>query len=208
MPDNSREFSRRELLTGGFFPNLVQRVVLKTLPLSNKMPINKRQETKIKARSSFLFRPPGACSEEEFLQKCTQCEDCIKVCPPQIIKKAPDAFGKAKGTPMLKPLEDPCLMCAELPCISACDTGALSLRYPSVMGTATINKMECLAHRNEFCSICQECCPVLDAIFVIEGKPFIREEHCTGCGICFDRCPAPGKAILIIPANRESRKSQ
>ena len=91
------------------------------------------------------------------------------------------------------------MMCSDTPCITACTTGALIPESGMRMGTAQILTQSCLAYQSSFCTVCSEQCPVPDAIVVDEGKPWIREDVCTGCGVCDFVCPAPQKAILIMP---------
>ena len=74
---------------------------------------------------TLLQRPPGAIAEGQFLAACTRCGDCIEVCPPRAIVKAPEAAGNRAGTPMIDALRSPCVMCDDLPCIDACEPGVL-----------------------------------------------------------------------------------
>ncbi|MBK1879889.1 4Fe-4S binding protein [Pelagicoccus mobilis] len=63
---------------------------------------------------------------------------------------------------------------------------------------AVIQGRYCLAYQNSFCSVCSERCPESGAIEVRKGIPTVDADHCTGCGICRDLCPAPTNAILMI----------
>lgn len=62
---------------------------------------------------------------------------------------------------------------------------------------AIIQGRFCLAYQKSFCSVCSERCPESNAIEVSSGIPRIVADQCTGCGICFDVCPAPQNAILL-----------
>lgn len=62
----------------------------------------------------------------------------------------------------------------------------------------------CLAHQGSFCSVCSERCPELGAIMVEAGKPRIDPDHCTGCRICHDVCPAPKNAIFFVARKARS----
>ena len=64
---------------------------------------------------------------------------------------------------------------------------------------AIIQGRFCLAYRNSFCSVCSERCPEPQAIEVENGLPRVVLDACTGCGICHQVCPAPRKAILMLP---------
>ena len=81
--------------------------------------------TEVCSKPNFL-RPPGAVHEAEFLGLCTAGNDCIIACPKQAIRKAGDEFGEQQaGKPMILPETNPCWLCKDLPCITACETGAL-----------------------------------------------------------------------------------
>jgi ferredoxin len=159
-------------------------------------------------KSFPVLRPPGAVEEEAFLAGCTRCNACIQACPHDAIIQAPDRFRRAAGTPMIDPMRSPCRMCADTPCISACEpredgggSGVLRKDLPLAMGEARIDTTMCLAHRNSFCTVCAEQCPVEGAIEIINGRPRIVQSACTGCGVCQNVCPAPGNAILLMPLN-------
>ncbi len=151
-------------------------------------------------RTMPVFRPPGAIDEFQFLAGCTRCGDCISACPHQAIRTAGDRFGQVAGTPIIEPDVQACLMCEDFPCITSCDPGVLTRSIPPVMGTARVTQQLCLAYHNTTCTVCSERCPVEDAIDVRDGKPTINENTCTGCGVCRYVCPAPGNAILLMPA--------
>ncbi|MEO8268580.1 MAG: 4Fe-4S dicluster domain-containing protein [Aureliella sp.] len=146
-----------------------------------------------------VFRPPGAIEEQQFLAGCTRCGDCITACPHHALRQAPMRLGAVAGTPIIEADLAACLMCSDFPCIAACEPGVLSHSIPIVMGTAQITAHLCLAHHNTTCTVCSERCPVEGAIEVSHGKPTIREEVCTGCGVCRYVCPAPERAILLMP---------
>lgn len=63
---------------------------------------------------------------------------------------------------------------------------------------AVIQGRYCLAYQNSFCSVCSERCPEPGAIETKRGIPSIVADSCTGCGICYDVCPAPKNAILML----------
>lgn len=76
------------------------------------------------------LRPPGALAEAEFMQACTRCDLCVKVCPHWALKVATRHDAAPMGTPFLHdPAADACARCPDQPCISACPSGAL--RPPS-----------------------------------------------------------------------------
>ncbi len=162
------------------------------------------RETKEKAEkfTAPLIRPPGAVNEVSFLLKCTRCDRCAEACPHNAIEQAGAETGSAIGTPVINPKDEPCRMCDDFPCIQACPDEAL-LPAPSYkIGTARISPVKCFAFIGQVCDYCHDCCPEKDkAILMEKGKPLVIEDKCTGCGICEFYCPAPGKAIRILPKN-------
>lgn len=146
-----------------------------------------------------IRRPPGAVPEARFLAECTRCNACIQACPVGAITVAPMRFRHAAGTPMIDQATAACVMCPDTPCISACEPGVLRKDRPLKMGTAWVDRSNCLAHRGTLCTTCSERCPVPGALRVDGGKPAIQDATCTGCGVCAQVCPAPINAIAILP---------
>lgn len=191
--------SRRDFLRGGF----LRRSQASTVePPASSTPA----PTSRPARLLPILRPPGALPEAEFMSACTRCGDCMKACPHGAIRPAGTRFREAAGTPAVLPFDAPCRMCADTPCITVCGSGAL-FRSPGaglpVMGHATIQTYNCLAHQGTTCSACSERCPVPGAIRVNAGKPSIETSLCTGCGVCQHVCPAPANAVLLVPSRRD-----
>lgn len=156
-----------------------------------------------------VHRPPGALEESRFLAECTRCGDCIAACPAHAIIPAPERFQQAAGTPMIDGASNPCIMCPDTPCITACKPGVLRADRPRKMGVAWIQNMACLAWTGSFCTVCSERCPVPGAIELDRGRPRIREDVCTGCGVCAAVCPAPANAVVLMPlADRPPSRAQ
>ncbi len=149
-----------------------------------------------------VHRPPRALPEPEFLDACTRCGDCIEACPHDAIKLAGPRFRNAEGTPRIDASSQPCEMCEDTPCVTACEPDALVDVMSLSMGDAEIQTHDCLAHQGSFCTTCKERCPMPGAIKVRDGKPTIRAAACTGCGICHYVCPAPTNAVRIFPRGR------
>ncbi len=181
--------SRRALFTGAF---------LRQPPTAPAARSRARQVIPV-------LRPPGAVAEADFLAGCTRCGDCIRACPHQAIRLAPERLRSAAGTPFIDPIEQPCLMCADTPCITAC-TPAVLRRQPEApvpaIGLARIATVDCLAHQGTTCTTCSERCPVEGAIRLTGNRPLVVPDLCTGCGICHHVCPAPRNAVLVMPKAR------
>ncbi len=170
--------------------------------LRKAAPVVEEEVEPAPARILPLHRPPGAVAESDFLAHCSRCGDCIQACPHQAIVAAPARFREAAGSPIIVASDNPCLYCEDKPCILACKSGVLSLENPTKMGTAMVQVMDCLAWQRSFCTVCEERCPVPGAITLEEGKPTVQSSSCTGCGVCLHVCPAPRKAILLLPEMR------
>ena len=148
--DVDPEYDRRGLIKQGvhFFAKPAVTTV------QNK--IEKMNETVDKFTKRVpLLRPPGAVTERQFLQDCTRCDKCIHACPKDAIVKAPKKFGfLVMGTPYIDPIKNPCVMCDDLPCISACpDSALLPVDSPGEvnMGYAILDKKKCQAYGDTYC---------------------------------------------------------
>lgn len=146
-----------------------------------------------------VLRPPGAVAEVDFLEACTRCGDCATACPHDVILEGPARLREAARTPIVDPLAAPCRMCEDLPCIAACETGALRPEAPAALGAARVAPLDCLNRLSSPCSVCVERCPVPGAIDFVGDVPEVNERLCTGCGVCQHVCPAPQNAILLLP---------
>ncbi len=172
-----------------------------------------------------LLRPPGALDELEFLTKCTRCDKCMRACPENAILVAPPSAGLALRTPYIDPRSVPCFLCTTLPCITACEEGALIWPKRTIvggtlvdgpkavrMGTARVKQTRCVTWETvdreaRACRICVDRCPYPEEAIRITkpgegetiGHPEVDAETCTGCGICVFACPAEPMAIVVEP---------
>lgn len=152
-------------------------------------------------RTDFL-RPPGAVEETLLLDRCTRCQDCAKACPHDSIR-----FSKVDGSPLIFVDQTPCYLCAELPCSSACATGALiAPESPEQvrMGVAVISERFCTAGQG--CHACVSKCPV-EAISMdfAEMRLQLDAERCVGCGVCEFICRSVNDKVairVVAPATR------
>ena len=182
-------------------------------------------EEAVTAMGPKLLRPPGAVDELDFLTKCTRCDKCMRACPENAILVAPPSAGLALKTPYIDPRSVPCFLCTKLPCVAACEEGALVWPRRTLadkseiegaravrMGTARIRESRCVTWESmdreaRDCRICVDRCPYPEeAIRIVKteesdaiGHPEVIADICTGCGICVFACPAEPMAITVEP---------
>jgi ferredoxin-type protein NapG len=196
MTDN-RQFSRRDLLRGNFAGRQESSVCNEAAKGVTAKP---RPTASARFQKAFpILRPPGAIEEDAFLAGCTQCNACVEACPHDAIVHAPPRYRRASGTPMIDPIQQPCWMCDDFPCITVCEPKVLRLDLAKQMGRATIDAVNCVAYQGRACSACVDDCPIPGAIELVNEKPRIVQDVCTGCGVCQFVCPAPDNAILLMP---------
>lgn len=144
-------------------------------------------------RTDWL-RPPGAVAEALFLERCTRCGDCLKVCPYGSIQPAPKG-----GTPVIFPDETPCHLCEDFPCIAACGTDALlpvSGRAEVAMGIAVVAHRICTAGQG--CHACVSRCPTEALTMDFDTfRLVVTDERCVGCGLCEQTCKTVNDKIAI-----------
>lgn len=162
----------------------------------------------------FFIRPPGAQTEERFLETCIRCGCCKTACPFDVIsilrREDISEAGQSSayswrpyretGTPRIDPVREPCRMCTDFPCAAACPSGALiTPSGKAVIGTAAVNEDTCLRTFKEDCTACVDACPEgEEALRIRRNKQVhVRTEGCTGCGFCENVCPVEPAAIRV-----------
>ena len=173
-----------------------------------------------------VLRPPAALPEERFLATCIKCGMCVEACPFHALILAAPGDRRPVGTPYFIPRERPCRMCTDVPCVSACPTGALDPALVrrrdesgierleinrSRMGIAVIDRDTCIAFWGIQCDACYRVCPLLDKAISIDrtrnertGKhallaPVVHSDACTGCGMCEHACVTKKPSIFVLP---------
>lgn len=171
------------------------------------------------------IRPPGALPEEQFLEKCVKCGECLKVCITGGLQPALHQAGlEGLYTPILVPkfgyCEYSCNQCSQV-----CPTGAirnltLEEKQGLRIGLAAFDKNRCLPHASGInCGVCEEHCPApgkaikfrdekitqADGYSFILKKPYVEPHLCIGCGICENKCPITDLAGVRVSGINESR---
>jgi len=124
-----------------------------------------------------IIRPPGALVEEEFLQRCIKCGQCIRICPTNVLQPAGLEHGlEALWSPVFNNrigssgCQLNCTACSQI-----CPTAAIrpiSLNEklgreefagqgPVKIGTAFLERGRCLPWAmDKPCIVCEENCPL------------------------------------------------
>lgn len=151
-----------------------------------------------------LIRPPGALPEQQFLEKCIKCGNCIKACPYNALLPVYQANEFDKNTPALRLGTAFCHFCPDFPCVAACPTGALAKKPTSRLhkiGRAEAIPRLCLRPQNISCEACKTICDRLSKAIAYDSEnspPAICSKACTGCGACLTVCPvAPAAALRL-----------
>ncbi len=215
---------RRELLLAGLFGG----VFFPMVRLSGGVRKNYQKS---------VIRPPGSVAEDEFLRRCIKCDECIRVCPTNVLQPALFEGGlEGLWTPIMISKMGWCELNCTL-CSQVCPTGAIreisiaeklgvgpfETKGPIKTGTAFYNRGRCLPWAMDVsCVVCEEVCPVSPkAIFtrnvevttrwgeLLELKrPFIDADRCIGCGICEHECPVKDDPAVYVTAQGETRSKE
>ncbi len=153
-----------------------------------------------------LLRPPGALTEELFLDRCSRGAQCVASCPVQAIQLLDTDDPEKAGTPYIDPHIQACVVCEDLSCMQNCPSGALQQVPANLisMGIAELRRDHCLRSDGEDCQICVEKCPLgQDAIEIpYQGADVeVKTDGCIGCGVCEMYCPTEPRAIVILEKN-------
>ena len=195
--------------------NLTRRRVLQSLgagvvwtALARTVLSNKTgRESVIKTSSPQLIRPPGALPEQEFLDRCIRCSECMKVCPTNGLQPALSEAGiEGLWSPVLVPRIGECTQNCNL-CSKVCPTQAIQpfkiKEKPYIyIGTAVIDRSSCIVwNADKPCLVCDEYCSYHAVQWKeVDGvrRPFVDEKKCTGCGICENACPIQPQAAIRV----------
>jgi len=160
---------------------------------------------RVKTSSELLIRPPGALPEDEFVNRCIRCSECMKVCPTGGLQPALTEAGFAGlWTPVLVPKIGECTQNCNL-CSQVCSSQAIQpfeiAEKPHIyIGRAIIDRSSCIVWNSDRkCLVCDEHCSY-HAVYwkEVDGirRPFVDEHKCVGCGICENACPIQPVAAI------------
>lgn len=142
------------------------------------------------------IRPPWSIPENAFIECCTRCGECIRVCPQRILESGRGGF------PQVDFSRGECLFCGS--CVESCTPRALTGWSPVGDGRipwAVRAHIEdnCLAQRGVECRSCADHCGTRAIRFRLAAggvaQPALDPAACNGCGACYSVCPA--QAIVL-----------
>ncbi len=209
---NEIDFSRRRLVQSGIAGISLLAVI--------------KAAAKDKSKTGKAIRPPGAIPEEEFLDRCLRCQECVRICSstgaclqPSVLESGWEGIWSPIAVASIGYCEFNCNLCGQV-----CPTGAiqnitLEEKQKLKMGTAYFDKSRCIPwYSQQDCLVCEEHCPLPDKAIKFDIReartpsgssrvvkfPYVDETLCTGCGICENKCPVVGKkGIFVTAANNE-----
>ncbi|OGU55260.1 MAG: hypothetical protein A2V66_11005 [Ignavibacteria bacterium RBG_13_36_8] len=207
------DVGRRKMI-GAFFSGIVLTSLVKTSAWA--------KSTK---RHSYM-RPPGAVNENEFLDKCFRCGQCVQACPTSFVQPALLESGiEGMWTPIVNSKTGYCIYeCNK--CTQVCPSEALrklTLKEKKVfkLGTAVIDKDKCFTYADGFnCTACYDKCPTPEKtiafreveIWNFQGRftkikqIYIKPNLCIGCAICEHACPRKDMPGIYVTADDEIRE--
>jgi MauM/NapG family ferredoxin protein len=172
-----------------------------------------------------LIRPPGSAAEDEFLDKCIRCGECMKVCPTNVIQATMLEAGlEGLWSPILKTelgyCEYKCNMCTQVCPTDAIAKLTLIEKQKVKVGLAFVDKSRCLPYAYaRLCQVCYEQCPLPEKAIRLEDatvttakgtkltvkQPHVSADLCIGCGICQNKCPVSDQAAIRVMSGGETR---
>jgi len=174
-----------------------------------------------------LIRPPGSREENEFLDRCIRCHECVKVCStsgrflqPAFLEGGLEGMWTPVGVARYGYCEFNCTLCTQVCPTDAIHPLDVETKKKTVIGLAYFDKNRCIPwYKNENCLVCQEHCPTspkaielkeekvihFDGSEKLVKRPYMIENLCIGCGICETKCPIAGKSAIIVTPQNEQR---
>ncbi|HUT93193.1 MAG TPA: 4Fe-4S binding protein [Thermoguttaceae bacterium] len=172
-----------------------------------------------------LIRPPGSRPERQFLERCTACGLCMKVCPtgglqPAIAEAGLEGLWTPRLVPKIGYCDYTCNLCGQVCPTEAIQSLTVEAKNATKIGLACFDTTRCIPYAYaRDCMVCEEHCPIPDkAIYVVEvevedrqgNKKTVKQPHvdpdlCIGCGVCEHVCPYRDRPAIRVTSSNESR---
>ena len=192
----------RRYVVGSMALGVFSALAIKTNPM----------QTESGLKNNRLIRPPGALPEKNFVSVCTGCGECLKVCPNNALQSTFLEAGLAGlYTPRLVPrigyCEEHCNFCGRVCPTEAIRPLSVEEKQKIQMGLAKIDKTRCIAYEEgKVCLVCNEQCSYHAVVGDEKKRPSVKEEICTGCGICENKCPVDGESAIVVYTSGVQKK--
>lgn len=165
--------------------------------------------------ATHMVRPPGSCEEFEFLERCIKCDQCIRVCPTNVLQ--PYHFDLQNIESLWTPVMNFRMGYCQLHCTACgevCPTGAIqrigieqklglgdyAAVGPVVLGTAHYDLGRCLPwSMKKPCVVCEEVCPTSPKAIYSERMEFVERDgkkvvrSATSSTVTVGEMPRPGE---------------
>ncbi|NLY01832.1 MAG: 4Fe-4S binding protein [Rhodopirellula sp.] len=172
-----------------------------------------------------LIRPPGSRGERDFLQRCTACGLCMKVCPtgglqPALFEAGLEGLWTPRLVPRLGYCDFDCNLCTQVCPTEAIQPLSIPEKQETRLGLAGFDTSRCIPYAyGRDCMVCEEHCPIPDkAIYSLDveirdrngemktiKRPYVDPDLCIGCGVCESVCPLKDRPGIRVASANESR---
>lgn len=208
--------------------SLTRRSLIGSLAAGALLPVFTGTRSIARVSDPLLIRPPGALTEDDFLERCVRCGECMKICignalHPSFLEGGIEGMFSPMLVARVGYCEFNCTLCGQV-----CPTGAIQIlklqeKHTFKIGHAFFDKNRCLPYAKGIpCIVCEEHCPTPKKAIqfntatvkndrgeeMVVKQPYIVDKLCIGCGICENKCPLPDKAAVIITAAGEHRNPE
>ncbi len=168
-----------------------------------EMTLSRRQFLRGDIRGSrTALRPPWALGEDVFTARCTRCDDCVRACPTEVIRRG------SGGYPEMDFTAGTCTFCRD--CVAVCTAGAFATGAAGSFAAfphRAVVAANCLAANAVVCRACGDHCETGAIRFRLApaGRSFAQVDasRCNGCGDCVRVCPVQAIA-MSVPAQAEA----
>jgi polyferredoxin/formate hydrogenlyase subunit 6/NADH:ubiquinone oxidoreductase subunit I len=208
--------------------SLTRRSLMASMAAGAILPMFTGSRAIARVSAPLLIRPPGALAEDDFLERCVRCGECMKVCignalHPAFLESGIEGMFSPRLIARIGYCEFNCTLCGQV-----CPTGAnmalpLEQKHTFKIGHAFFDKNRCLPYAKGIpCIVCEEHCPTPEKAIEFNTatvkndrgeeikvkQPYIVDRLCIGCGICENKCPLPDQAAVRVTAAGEQRHPQ